>query len=354
MTTAGRVMRLEPGSWLCDVPLPPQRRGSDEEEGAVCHKDEDGLLRSDRWRRRPPERRRSERLQQCTGVLAVEPFGDPLVRTAVEARDKPDHDDLQQGHIDEADPERRSRLPEQRAERYPEGAVDGQDEPDGAHALGDVGRRRPGDRVALVRRDDDAVRCTDRKDDEGHDPHPGLKHDHATHQGGQAARMLGEYGLQGSPRVLRACGERAQHEGHRGPKREAGAHDVVDKLIRIQDQYLDGLTRSPGMGRLVPLGRVKEHHDACDEAGGDQEGRPKTVLAPFRFDAGDHDPCFSPVSWKKASSSDLSNGLNSLTPMPAAMSRLLISRLPAGSVCKRMKPSFRLTAATPNMLVSRS
>src|SRR5260370_28617229 len=102
------------------------------------------------------------------------------------------------------------------------------------------------------------------------------------------------------------------------------------------------------MGRLVPLGRVEEHHDARDESGRHEEGRAKSILAPLSFDACDHDPCFSPVSWKKASSSDLSIGLNSLTPMPAAMSRPLISRLPAGSVLSLIEPFCRLTAAAPN------
>src|ERR1700730_6875255 len=96
------------------------------------------------------------------------------------------------------------------------------------------------------------------------------------------------------------------------------------------------------MKGLVPLDRVDERDDSGDEACGDQERRPHSVLAPFSFDACDHDPCFSPVSWKKASSSDLSIGLNSLTPMPAAISRLLISRLPAGSVCNLNEPFCRL------------
>src|SRR5260370_37750973 len=118
--------------------------------------------------------------------------------------------------------------------------------------------------------------------------------------------------------------------------------------MREQRQYRYRLTRSPWMGRLVPLGRVEAHHDARDEAARNQERRAKSVLTPFSLDACDHDPCFSPVSWKKASSSDLSIGLNSLTPMPAAMSRVLISRVPAGSVLSLIEPFCMLTAAAPN------
>src|SRR5260370_39034164 len=118
--------------------------------------------------------------------------------------------------------------------------------------------------------------------------------------------------------------------------------------MREQRQYRYRLTRSPWMGRLVPLGRVEEHHDARDEAVRNQERRAKSVLTPFSLDACDHDPCFSPVSWKKASSSDLSIGLNSLTPMPAAMSRVLISRVPAGSVFRLVAPFCVFPPAGPN------
>src|SRR5713226_10287959 len=102
MTTAGRVMRLDPGSWLCDVPLPEQRGGRDDEEGEVGGQREYRLLRADRRGSRVPECGRCERVQQRGRVLAVEPVGDPLVRTAVEAFDELDDDDLKHGHVDQA------------------------------------------------------------------------------------------------------------------------------------------------------------------------------------------------------------------------------------------------------------
>src|SRR5712691_10931791 len=345
-------MRLE--SWLCDVPLPQQGGGRDDEGCQVDDKREDRLVRADRGRGCVSECGRCERAQERGRVLAVEPVGDPLVSAAVEGGDESDDDYLHREDIDQAHAERCRRLLEQGAECHPERAVHGQHQPDGGKALDDVDRCGPADRVALDRRDDGAVDGPDRKDDHGHDRHPGLKDDHATGKRREPSRPLGEDSLQRAPRVFRAGDERAQHDGHCCPEREAGAHDVVDELVREQSQYRYRLARSPGMRRLIPLGRVKEHHDARDEAGRNQEGRAKSVLTPFRFDACDHDPCFSPVSWKKASSSDLSIGLNSLTPIPAAMSRLLISRLPAGLALSRIEPFCRLTAATPNMLVRSS
>src|SRR6266851_4509008 len=303
-------MRL--GSWLCDVPLPQQRGGRDDEDREVGDEREDRLVRADRRRGCVSERRRCERAQQRGRILAVEPVGDPIVSAAVEGDDEPDDDDLHREDIDQADAERRRRLPEQGAECHPERAV------------------------------------------HGHDRHPRLKDDDATSKRREPARPLGEDGLQSSPRVLGARDQRAQHDGHGGSEREAGAHDVVDELIREQGQYRHRLTRSPWMSRLVPLGRVEEHHDARDETGRNQERRAKSVLTPFSFDACDHDPCFSPVSWKKASSSDLSIGLNSLTPMPAAVSRLLISSVLEGSVLSLIEPFCMLTAAAPNIPVKSS
>src|SRR5690242_18820266 len=108
------------------------------------------------------------------------------------------------------------------------------------------------------------------------------------------------------------------------------------------------------MQSQVPVDGVDQDRDAGDDARRHEEGRSKSTLAPFGFDGCDHDPCFSPVSWKKTSSSDLSNGRSSLTPTPAFMSWRLISALFAGFVLRRMAPSWRLIAAAPNMRVSTS
>src|SRR5712692_4569984 len=354
MTTAGPEKLMNLGSWLCDVPLPQQRRGRDHEDCEVGDEREDRLLRAHRRRRRVSECGRCERVQQSGRVLAVEPVGDPLVRAAVEAGDEPDQDDLQHGDVDQAHAERRRRLPEQDSERHAERAVYRQHEPHRADALDDVDCRRPYDGLALCRGDDSAEPGPHRKDDHGHDRHPGLKDDHATGQRREPSGPLAEDGLQSSPRVLGAGDQRAQHKSHRGSEREAGPHDVVDELVGVQGQDRHGVPDTAGMGRLVPLGRVEKHVDARDESCRHEEGRAKSILAPLSFDACDHDPCFSPVSWKKASSSDLSIGLNSLTPMPAAMSRLLISSVPEGSVLSLIEPFCRLTAAAPNIPVRSS
>src|SRR5207245_7851984 len=106
--------------------------------------------------------------------------------------------------------------------------------------------------------------------------------------------------------------------------------------------------RRGGLGS-VPVGGVDEGHQGRHAARGHEEGRPEAVLPPLRFDGFDHDPCFSPVSWKKTSSSDLSYGRSSLTPTPAPTSSRLMSMLCVGSVARWMKPSWRLTAAAPNI-----
>src|SRR5713226_9541388 len=106
------------------------------------------------------------------------------------------------------------------------------------------------------------------------------------------------------------------------------------------------------MKREVPIGGVDQDCHSGYDAGRDEESRPQAVLTPFSFDGCDHDPCFSPVSWKKTSSSDLSNGRSSLTPIPAAVSCLLISRLFPGSVFRWMAPFCLLTASGPNIRVS--
>src|SRR6266478_10222338 len=103
------------------------------------------------------------------------------------------------------------------------------------------------------------------------------------------------------------------------------------------------------MQRQVPIGGVDQDCHSGDDAGRDEECRPQAVLTPFGFDGCDHDPCFSPVSWKKTSSSDLSYGRSSLTPTPAPTSSRLMSMLCVGSVARWMKPSWRLTAVAPNI-----
>src|SRR5439155_44511 len=104
----------------------------------------------------------------------------------------------------------------------------------------------------------------------------------------------------------------------------------------------------------VPVGGVDQNCDSGYDAGPDEETRSHSTFTPFRFDGCDHDPCFSPVSWKKTSSSDLSNGRSSLTPMPAVVRLRLISTLFSALVLRRIAPSWRLIASAPYIRVKMS
>src|SRR6266567_8565828 len=350
MTTASRAPIVWGRSSLCDVPQAEQAAGDDQQADQIRGQDQKRLLGADGRR----NCRGGDAADERVGVLAHEQVSDPLVVAVADRVDEAHRDDLDGEQVHEPDAEGCGRLPDQHSQRHAEGAVDREEEPDGAEPLGHGLQLWPGDRLAFKGRDDGAVRPAHDKEHYRHDAHPRCEHDHAPRPCGHAAGPLSEDRLQGAPRVLGSREQGAEHYGHRRAEREPGAEDIVDKVCRVERRERDDPLSFAGMGGQVPVSAVDENCDAGDESGPDQESRPKAILAPLGFDGCDHDPCFSPVSWKKASSSDLSNGLSSLTPMPAATSRLLISTLPAGSVCSLMAPSCRLTTALPNMLASSS
>src|SRR5207245_3984880 len=156
---------------------------------------------------------------------------------------------------------------------------------------------------------------------------------------GQAPWTLREHGLQRAPAELRSREDRANDDGHGGADRKGRPHDAVDELVGIEGRDVDGaVPRRVGVKRQVPVEAVDERRDARHHSAGDDERRPKSTLTRFRPDGCDHDPCFSPVSWKKTSSSDLSNGRSSLTPIPASVSLRLISMLFSGLTFRWIAP----------------
>src|SRR5207245_8927801 len=175
------------------------------------------------------------------------------------------------------------------------------------------------------------------------------EHEHAPCPDGQPSRPLREHRLDCAPAVLRACEEGAENDHHGRSDWKCRAHDVVDELVGIQGREAhDGAVAAASCERVkreVPIGGVDEDGDSGDDAGPDEEPRSQSTLTPFRSDGCDHDPCFSPVSWKKTSSSDLSNGRSSLTPMPALVRLRLISPLFFGLVLRLMTPSTRMMAS---------
>src|SRR5437899_1499915 len=227
MTTASRAPIVWGRSRLCDVPQAEQAAGDDQQADQIGGHDQERLLGADGRRNCRGGNAADERV----GILAHEQVSDPLVVAVADRVDEAHRDDLDGEQVHEPDAEGCGRLPDQHSQRHAEGAVDREEEPDGAEPLGHGLQLWPGDRLAFKGR------------------------------------------------------------------------------------------------------------DAGDESGPDQESRPKAILAPLGFDGRDHDPCFSPVSWKKTSSSDLSKGRSSLTSTPAAMSMRLTWTLFSGFVLRWMAPS---------------
>src|SRR6202521_2059362 len=354
MTMAGREIVLTAGSRLCDVPLPDQGRRHDDESAEVGEENQHGLLSADRRCARRTECRRRKTLRKSRGVLVDQKVADPLVRAVADAVDEPDCDDFDREDVDQADAERCGRAADDGAEREADCPVHREDQPDGAESLGDIDEGRRRDHVALKRRHDHAASRSDHEQDHGQDAHPRLERDDSTKPCGEAPRALRKGCLHRAPGVFGPGDQRAEDDGYRRSERESRAHDVVDDLVRVKRQQRHGLPGRPRVERLVPADSVEEHSDPRDDAGRDEKCRPITILTPFSFDGCDHDPCFSPVSWKKTSSSDLSYGRSSLTPTPDAMSWRLISMLCPGSVLRWKNPSSRTTASGPNIRVRTS
>src|SRR5487761_1308524 len=107
MTMAGRETAVDAGVRLCDVPLPDQSRGDDDQAGEVGEEHQHSLFGADRWHEAPSESWRGEALRQRRGVLVDEEVADPLVSAAVETVDETHGDDLDCEHVDEANAKRR-------------------------------------------------------------------------------------------------------------------------------------------------------------------------------------------------------------------------------------------------------
>src|SRR5207248_1085110 len=168
-------------------------------------------------------------------------------------------------------------------------------------------------------------------------------------------RALCEHRFECAPPEFRSGEQRADDDRDRGTDGEGRAHHEVDELVGVEGQDVGrAIARLRGVQREVPAEEVDEDGDPRDDARGHEKRGPKSTLTPFRLDGCDHDPCFSPVSWKKTSSSDLSNGRSSLTPMPAATSWRLMSTLLLGLVLRWSAPSWRLITSAPNILVRTS
>src|SRR5713101_3350072 len=351
MTTAGRANAVA-GGWtgLCDVPQPEQSARNNNQAEQVCGQHDQSLLSADRR----GHGLRCDVTYKRGCVLSRKQITDPLVSAVVDAVDEPHGDDLHREHIDEADADRRGRLPDEHAKGQANCSVDGQNQPDRAEPLGDVRYRGPDQGLAFKRCDHGAAKRAKDEQHSRHDAHPRHEDDHASGPSGHATRTLCEHGLESPPRILRSCKDGAEHYRHGCTQRPTGAQHVAHKMRWIQRRQRHGPLRGPRIQGLVPVAPVEQHGDARDESRAHQECRAKTVLAPLGLDGCDHDPCFSPVSWKKTSSSDLSNGRSSLTPMPTAVSLRFISRLFCGLVLRRIAPSWRLIAAGPNIFVSSS
>src|SRR6266849_3074678 len=352
MTTAGRVeVVVHESVGLCDVPQPKQTGRHDHQANTIGREHQHRTLCADRRGDRSAEGRRSEALSERVDVLPHEQVSDPLVGAVVDAVDETDGEQFDGEDVDQPGAKRRRGLPDQHAQCEPDGSLDREREPDGPESFHDVSCRGPRDSVALERGDYDTHDRTGDKQHDRQDAHPHREDDGAAGPHGQAPRALGEHGLQGSPTEFGAGKLRAEDTCDRRADGKCCAHHEVDKLVGEAGEDGDDSAAVSGsrVQRLVPVEAVHEQRDPRDEARGHEERRPESQLAPLRFDGCDHDPCFSPVSWKKTSSSDLSYGRSSLTPTPAPTSSRLMSMLWVGSVARWMKPSWRLTAAAPNI-----
>src|SRR5713101_3419715 len=352
MTTAGRVeVVVHESVGLCDVPQPKQTGRHDHQANTIGREHQHRTLGTDRRGDCSAERRRSEALGECVDVLPHEQVPDPLVGAVVDAVNEPHCDELDGQDVDQPGAQRRCGLPDQDTESEPDGSLDRECEPDRAEAFHDVSCCRPRDVVALERSHDDSHQRTGDKQHDRQYAHPRREHNGAAGPHGQAAGMLREHGFQGSPPEFGAGEQRSEDNRDRRADGKCCPHDGVDELVGIESEDGDesAAISSSRVQGLVPVEAVHQHRDARDETRGHEERRSESELSPLRFDGCDHDPCFSPVSWKKTSSSDLSNGRSSLTPTPAPTSSRLMSMLCAGSVARWMKPSWRLTAAAPNI-----
>src|SRR5262249_16376394 len=140
---------------------------------------------------------------------------------------------------------------------------------------------------------------------------------------------------QGSPAVLAACREPAQHQRHGSAQRHYAVHQVLDQAARIQSLLEEGCPRrlaGSGPRVLDVTDPIHQRDYGQQTADRDQVSGAPSQLAPLCFDDSDHDPCSSPVSWKKTSSSDFWIGRSSLTTTPAAANLVLRSALRSGSV----------------------
>src|SRR5258708_6793117 len=111
MTTAGRVKVVEGGRGLWDVPLPDQS-GRD-----YCQPGEGGGVKA--W-------------GESGGVLIEGQFPPTLVGGVVGVVHEAPQENFDRQDVNQADAERRSRAADQGAERQTDGAVDREDQPDGA------------------------------------------------------------------------------------------------------------------------------------------------------------------------------------------------------------------------------
>src|SRR5947209_1337649 len=173
MTTAGHAGTDGPSPRLYDVSQPEQPGGHDDQRDSVRGEYQHRMLRCDRGRYGPPERRRGEALGQRGCVLSHEEVADPPVRAAVDAVDETDGDELNGKQVDEAGAQRGRGLTDHHTEPEPDGPLSHEDEPDRAEALCDVDRRRPADGGALERGDVDAQRRADDEEDTGNERPPG-------------------------------------------------------------------------------------------------------------------------------------------------------------------------------------
>src|SRR5260370_17036987 len=352
MSTAGRVKGIGHESvGLCAVPQPKQTGRHDHEANTIGREHQHRTLGTDRRGDRSAERRRSEALRERVDVLPHEQVSDPLVGAVVDAVDEADGEQLDGEDVDQPGAKRRRRLSDQHAQSEHDGSLDREREPDGRESIRDVNFCGPRDGLVLKRGDHDTHARTGDKQHDRQDAHPHREDDGAAGPHGQAPWALGGQGPQGCPPE---CGPgKLRSEDNRDCRADGKgcAHHEVDELVGEQGEDGDDSAAVSGsrVQRLVPVEAVHEHRDPRDETRGHEERRPESELAPLRFDGCDHDPCFSPVSWKKTSSSDFSYGRSSLTPTPAPTSSRLMSMLCMGSVARWMKPSSRLTAPAPNI-----